>query len=191
MSSSSTPPCIEAVRVPASDSQQDPKPLEPSQNAEQDSLPKEDDSLLKEYPPPRPNEDSEPGRKRTGPTTMRPWKQCMFCGMNPPDHPGRHCPQKPPLKKCKYCGMDPPDHQGKDCPGKPRPKQRARPAEAVATRFLTVQDQCGHHHAGLPPNEELVPPHTGASSPNACASSSDEANGSWILVEDLQPGEES
>ena len=23
------------------------------------------------------------------------WRKCFFCGMDPPDHPGRHCPMNP------------------------------------------------------------------------------------------------
>ena len=49
------------------------------------------------------------------------YDKCGFCGMDPPDHPGRNCPMKTNVKynKCFFCGMDPPDHPGRDCPMKP------------------------------------------------------------------------
>ncbi len=49
------------------------------------------------------------------------YDKCRFCGMDPPDHPGRNCPMRTNVKyiKCFFCGMDPPDHPGRDCPMKP------------------------------------------------------------------------
>ncbi len=62
------------------------------------------------------------------------YDKCGFCGMDPPDHPGRNCPMKTNVKynKCFFCGMDPPDHPGRDCPMKPdsnpdRPASRNPP----------------------------------------------------------------
>ena len=105
-----------------------------------------------------PEAASEPPR----PAEKRPrfrFEKCDFCGMDPPDHMGRHCPDNPDnepkvrqrrvYNKCDHCGMDPPDHRGSDCPMHPDKMKVARTSshanspglgtfKALALHFLMV-----------------------------------------------------
>eukprot|EP00747_Dinoflagellata_sp_TGD_P062769 gnl/TRDRNA2_/TRDRNA2_153159_c0_seq1.p1 gnl/TRDRNA2_/TRDRNA2_153159_c0~~gnl/TRDRNA2_/TRDRNA2_153159_c0_seq1.p1 ORF type:complete len:132 (+),score=0.78 gnl/TRDRNA2_/TRDRNA2_153159_c0_seq1:3-398(+) len=60
----------------------------------------------------------QPQRSPSNYLANMPIQRCRFCGMDPPDHMGHDCPQRPSYQTCRYCRDPNPDHPGSRCPMK-------------------------------------------------------------------------